>query len=58
MYQFKTSYSVVEIRESLQELVNGGYLSEDKMIRIVKEFGEQKARAPKEQVYCWSSYKV
>ena len=49
MYQFKTSYSVVEIRESLQELVNGGYLSEDKMIRIVKEFGEHKARAPKEQ---------
>ena len=49
MYQFKTSYSVVEIRERLQELVNGGYLSEDKMERIVKEFGEQKARAPKEQ---------
>lgn len=49
MYQFNISYSVVEIREHLQELVNGGYLSEDKMIRIVKEFAKQKAKAPKEQ---------
>ena len=49
MYQFRTSYSVVEVRESLQKMVNRGYLSEDKMIRIVKEFGKQKAKAPKEQ---------
>ena len=49
MYQFKTSHSVIEIRENLQKLVNRGYLSQDKMIRIVKEFGEQKAKAPKEQ---------
>ena len=49
MYQFKTSHSVIEIRESLQKMVNRGYLSQDKMIKIVKEFGEQKAKAPKEQ---------
>ncbi len=49
MYQFKTSHSVVEVRESLQELVNRGYLSQDKMIGIVREFGKQKAKAPKEQ---------
>ena len=51
MYQFRTSYSVVEVRESLQKMVNRGYLPQDKMIRIVKEFGEQKAKAPKEQKY-------
>ena len=49
MYQFKTSYSVMEIRENLQKMVNRGYLSQDTMIKIVKEFGEQKAKAPKEQ---------
>lgn len=51
MYQFKTSYSIVELRENLQKMVNRGYLPQDKMIRIVKEFGEQKAKAPKEQKY-------
>ena len=49
VYQFKTSHSVIEIRENLQKMVNRGYLSQDKMIKIVKEFGEQKAKAPKEQ---------
>ena len=51
MYQFRTSYSVVEVRESLQKMVNRGYLPQDKMISIVKEFGEQKAKAPKEQKF-------
>ena len=49
MYQFKTSHSVIEIRENVQKMVDRGYLSKDKMIKIVKEFGEQKAKAPKEQ---------
>ena len=49
MYQFRTSYSVVEVRERLQKMVIRGYLPQDKMIRIVKEFGEQTAKAPKEQ---------
>ena len=49
MYQSKTSYPVIEIREHLQKMVNRGYLSQDKMIKIVKEFGEQKAKGPKEQ---------
>ena len=47
MYQFKTSHSVIEIRENLQKLVNRGYLSQDKMIKIVKEFGEQKQKPQK-----------
>lgn len=49
IYQFNANKSVVEVRTDVQKLINRGYIAEPKGIQIVKSFGEQKAKATKEQ---------
>lgn len=49
MYQFKVKNSVLEVREHLQRLVNRDLMAEKVMVKIVKIFAEQKARATEQQ---------
>lgn len=51
MYQFNVSDSVVEVREHLQKLVSRGLLREIIMVKLVKKFAEEKAKAEKQQRY-------
>lgn len=51
MYQFNVSDSVVEVREHLQKLVSRGLLREIIMVKLVKKFAEEKAKAEEQQRY-------
>lgn len=51
MFQFKVKNSVKEVRDSLQKMVSRGVLTENKMIKIIKKFAEEKTKVQDGQVF-------